>query len=123
MYSDTNEFYNETKIKKSRKAHKCECCWGEIPIGSSYVKGVGKNSDGIFEVKMHNQCHEIMLEEVKNAGEPICFNDVYENVCDWRKNPENLLHRLELMKSIPSPSKAMVRWIKILEKNLGVQVG
>lgn len=45
-------------IKKSRKKHKCEHCWQEIPKGVSYTFSSGIFDNSPFAMKAHNECHK-----------------------------------------------------------------
>ena len=64
------EFSNERKIKKSRKAHKCCHCHKTIPTKSSYVRTVG-----VSESHRHYG-----NDFYSNAWHPACLED-YRGYC------------------------------------------
>lgn len=55
---DAPEFCSVNIIKRSKKEHRCDECWGPVFIGESYERQAGK-FDGTFV--SHNEC-ETCLE-------------------------------------------------------------
>lgn len=50
---DQPEFYDAGIVKRSRKDHRCDECYGPIFVGESYERGAGKFDGNLFS---HNEC-------------------------------------------------------------------
>lgn len=50
---DAPEFYNVWTVKRARKEHRCDECYGPIFVGESHEKAAGKFDGAIFD---HNEC-------------------------------------------------------------------
>ena len=55
-------FQSETKVKSTRKEHKCEGCLQSIPTGSAAVRGSGLFEGGFYSYIICIQCEEHLTE-------------------------------------------------------------
>ena len=112
----SSNFFSEKLIKKSRKPHKCECCYSSIPIGQPYISGAGVYDNDFFTVKMHEQCRKIHSSEANKSywGEGIPFEDTYNFIHEGYHEKEWESY-LKLMKEIPEPDETLKKWIVKLE--------
>ena len=67
------EFYNNTKISKSRKEHTCDLCRGEIKVGNAYRRESGKFDGEFFDNCLHTHCNNMIQWFIKKS----------ENTCDF----------------------------------------
>lgn len=56
---DQPEFFNVWTVKRSRKEHSCDECYGPIFIGESYEKQSGKFDGQMFDHHECGVCQEI----------------------------------------------------------------
>ena len=56
------EFYNDIKIKRTRKTHKCFLCNLDIPKENECLYEVGKYEGDFFSRYSHNECSQIWLK-------------------------------------------------------------
>lgn len=89
--------YEETVIKKSRKAHRCNDCHKEIAVGSSYRSVFSVYEGDATTTKMCNRCQSlrsgIVLVEIsegcsRHEAEPLLgemFEQLNDNANEYHK--------------------------------------
>lgn len=58
------EFHRTWIVKRSRKEHRCDECFGPIFVGESYERQTGKWEGHLFE---HNEC--VVCQEIRQWAE------------------------------------------------------
>ena len=77
------EFYNNTKISKSRKEHTCNLCLGEIKVGDAYRRESGKFDGEFFDSCLHVHCNNMIQRFV---SENHCIEYTYDEIYDWLRD-------------------------------------
>ena len=65
-----SDFYSQRRIKKTRKPHKCQWCWGRIAAGEAAVYQ-SVVCEGDFSAQyLHPECAQAAAKYVAVSGEP-----------------------------------------------------
>lgn len=81
------QFYNKQTIWKSKKAHQCHVCNMLIPVGSTYIKEIGKYQGEFFSRCSCPSCYSHVSDYLSECGESEYDIDevhyfVQEQFCD-----------------------------------------
>ena len=82
-------FHQNKIVKKSRKAHVCEHCNLEIPVGISYNIASGIFDGDFYHIKEHLECSRAYIELNKNECN---FFPLYDS--------DNFIEHIEMIKDI-----------------------
>jgi hypothetical protein len=58
----------KTTTQKAIKSHRCSWCWQLVEPGEQYKRYRYYNGGDAGTVKLHPECHEVMLEEAAEWG-------------------------------------------------------
>jgi hypothetical protein len=85
-----SNFWNNRRIKKTRKKHRCECCGQIIPVGNSCEYSAGKFDGDFFFQYVCERCWNWVLDNRDRLDSSelswdevieIMSDDFRENVC------------------------------------------
>jgi hypothetical protein len=71
--------FGKRRMVKTRKAHKCLGCVGEIEKGAAAVYHSGKSDDEFYRYHLHVECHQFMVKKKDHLLEGVwegCVNDI-----------------------------------------------
>ena len=67
-----SDFYNDPKIRKAHKNHRCTYCGEPIQIGASYSWQKGNFDGSWYESKFHFECADDLAASGDNEYTPYC---------------------------------------------------
>lgn len=60
--------FTETTTQKAKTLHRCSWCWQNIVPGEEYKRYRHFDGGDACTVKLHPECHDVMLEEAAEEG-------------------------------------------------------
>ena len=77
----SSDFGADRVIKKSRKPHRCDECFGVIPVGSTYTRHAGSWEGDFFSFVSCRPCEE--LRDRINGIDPYFYEGCFGGVGPW----------------------------------------
>jgi len=99
-----SDFYNERKVKKTRKEHKCFGCIIKLPIGSTafYISSVYEGNFGTYYLCI--KCRGYLDKNPEVAREGYFEGDIRAAILEdeeWRKQREDDAMAFQISKRLP----------------------
>lgn len=88
------DFYNERKVKKTRKDHKCFGCREKIPVGSSCYYFSGVYEGDFCADYLCTKCKDYLVKNPEFAREGYSEGDIRDAMLEdeeWRKQRDKML--------------------------------